>query len=118
MASAQGEAVADTMPDGMWVHELEEIIGERSCVLHLLSAVQRKCGPRSAARQQFLVRGTFLRAVDDYEEEDDSPEYYTYWVDKDELLATIDVDAVEEKLEERQESVLADLRAKKTARRA
>ena len=71
----------------MWVHELQEILGERACVVHELSKVQLKCGPRSAARQQFLVRGSFLMDVEDGdEEEDDTPEPNTYWVHKADLL--------------------------------
>jgi len=52
--------VGEEMPDTMWVHELQEILAERACVVRKLSPVQRKCGPRSAAVKQFLVRGSFL----------------------------------------------------------
>ena len=83
----------------MWVHELQEILGECACVVHELSKVQLKCGPRSAARQQFLVRGSFLMDVEDGdEEEDNTPEPNTYWVHKADLLKTIAVDDVEDRL--------------------
>jgi hypothetical protein len=106
------------MPDTMWVHELQEILGERACVVHELSKVQLKCGPRSAARQQFLVRGSFLMDVEDGdEEEDDTPEPNTYWVHKADLLKTIAVEDVEEALEARQEAVMAGLRPAKKSRK-
>ena len=63
--AAAGEDAHEEMPETMWVHELQEILGERACVVRKLSKVQLKCGPRSAARQQFLVRGSFLVDVED-----------------------------------------------------
>ena len=83
-----------------------------------LSPVQRKCGPRSAARQQFLVHGSFLQDVEDGdEEEDDMPEPNTFWVNQDDLLETIAFEDVEEALEARQEAVMAGLRPAKKARK-
>lgn len=106
------------MPETMWVHELEEILGERCCIVRQLSPIQRKCGPRSKARQQFLVRGKFVHEVgEDEEEEDDEPALDTFWVDQDELLSTIAVDDIEEALETRHEAVVAGLRPKKRARK-
>lgn len=120
-AALQAATVADDheeMPETMWVHELQEILGERACVVHKLSKVQLKCGPRSAARQQFLVRGSFLVDVEDGdEEEDDTPEPNTYWVHQADLLETIAVEDVEEALETRQEAVMAGLRPAKKARK-
>ena len=116
--AAPGDDEHDEMPDGMWVNELEEILGERACVLQKLTKVQRKNGPRSAAKQQFLVRGAFLCVVeDDDEDEDESPEPGTFWVDQDELLHTIVLSDVREALEQRQEAVLAALRPQKKARK-
>ena len=97
---------------------LQEILGERACVVRKLSKVQLKCGPRSAARQQFLVRGSFLVDVEDGdEEEDDTPEPNTFWVHQADLLETISVDDVEEALEARQEAVMSGLRPAKKARK-
>ena len=105
------------MPKNMWVHELEEILGERCCVVQQLSHVQRKCGPRSKARQEFLVRGRFCQEVEDDEDEDDEPALDTFWVDQANLLATIAVEDVEEALETRQDAVVAGLRPAKKARK-
>tara|TARA_B110000046_G_C12827450_1_gene328030 strand:+ start:61 stop:603 length:543 start_codon:yes stop_codon:yes gene_type:complete len=89
-----------------------------ACVVRKLSKVQLKCGPRSAARQQFLVRGSFLVDVEDGdEEEDDAPEPNTFWVHQADLLETIAVEDVEEALEARQEAVMAGLRPAKKARK-
>ena len=116
--AAPGDDEHDEMPDNMWVHELEEILGERACVLQKLTKVQRKNGPRSAAKQQFLVRGHFLCVVeDDDEDEDESPEPNTFWVDQDELLHTIVLSDVRKALEQRQKAVLAALRPQKKARK-
>ena len=106
----------------MWVHELQEILGERACVVRKLSPVQRKCGPRSAAVKQFLVRGSFLMDVDDGDEdEDDAPEPNTFWVDQVDFLMTIAVEDVEEALEARQENcqeaVMAGPRPAKKSRK-
>ena len=93
-------------------------LGERACVVRKLSPVQRKCGPRSAAVKQFLVRGSFLMDVDDGDEdEDDAPEPNTFWVDQVDLLKTIAVEDVEEALEARQEAVMAGLRPAKKSRK-
>ena len=116
--AAVGEDAHEEMPETMWVHELQEILGERACVVRKLSKVQLKCGPRSAARQQFLVRGTFLMDVEDGdEEEDDTPDPNTYWVHQADLLETIAVEDVEEALEARQEAVMDGLRPPKKARK-
>ena len=119
--ASQAAADADAheeMPETMWVHELQEILGERACVVRKLSKVQLKCGPRSAARQQFLVRGSFLVEVEDGDEElDDTPEPNTFWVHQADLLETIAVGDVEEALEARQETVMAGLRPSKKARK-
>ncbi len=113
--AAAGDDDHEMMPENMWVHELEEILGERSCSVKKLTLVQRKCGPRSQARQQFLVRGRFLQEVEDDEEEDDEPAMDTFWVDQTDLISTIAVGDVEEALETRQDAVVAGLRpAKKT----
>ena len=72
----------------------------------------------SAARQQFLVRGSFLQDVEDGdEEEDDTPEPSTFWVNRDDLLETIAVEDVEEALEARQEAVMDGLHPAKKARK-
>ena len=117
-AAAAGDDEHEMMPGNMWVHELEEILGERCCIVKKLSPVQRKCGPRSKARQQFLVRGRFLQEVgSDDEDEDDEPALDTFWVDQVDLLAAIAVDDVEEALEARQDAVVAGLRPAKKARK-
>ena len=116
--AAAGDDEHEMMPGNMWVHELEEILGERCCIVKKLSAVQRKCGPRGKARQQFLVRGKFLQEVDsDDEDEDDEPALDTFWVDQSDLLSTIAVDDIEEALEARQDAVVAGLRPAKKARK-
>ena len=116
--AAVGDDEHELMAATMWVHELEEILGERCCVVKELTPVQRKCGPRSKARQQFLVRGRFLQEVgSDSEDEDDEPALDTFWVDQADLLSTIAVDDVEEALETRQEAVVAGLRPAKKARK-
>ena len=53
-AAAAGDDSHDMMPENMWVHELEEILGERCCVVKKLSPVQRKCG----AHLQLQCRST------------------------------------------------------------
>ena len=60
---------AEEMPDGMWVHELTEILGERCCRLHLLSKKRRRVGPRDSYQQEYLIRGTFLEDDGDEGEE-------------------------------------------------
>ena len=101
----------DVMPKNMWVSYLTDILGERCCEPHKMSKKQRKNGPRSAARQQFLVRGTFLEedGDSDGDDHDDTPEPNTFWVDKDVLLDTISKDDVKESLRLRHEAVCGDL---------
>jgi hypothetical protein len=102
---------SEEMPEGMWVHELNEILGERCCRVHLLSDKRRRSGPRDSYHQEYLVRGTFLEDDDDEGEEDDEdiPEANTYWVTEDDLLQTIERDDVKEALQKRQECVLNGL---------
>ena len=110
-----GDAVqqpdADKMPDGMWVHEITEILGERCCEPRKLSKKKRKCGPGSAFEQEFLVRGTFLEddGEQDSDDEDDTPEPNTFWVTKVDLLDTIAVSDVKAALTERHNAVIEDL---------
>ena len=119
-----GAAVAlpltEEMPDGMSVNEVEEILGERCCKPGEMSKKKRKNGPGQDIRQQFLVRGTFLQPPDDDEDdqEDDTPEPDTFWVDKDDLLATIDIDDVKDALKLRHQQLLAGLRPAKKGRSA
>ena len=40
-----GLADTEKMPDGMWVHELTEILGERCCQVGKLSKKRRRSGP-------------------------------------------------------------------------
>ena len=51
------------------------------------------------------------------EDEDDTPEPNTFWVDQVDLLKTIAVEDVEEALEARQEDVMAGLRPAKKSRK-
>ena len=51
-------STSEKMPDGMSVHELHEILGERCCRLHLLSKKRRRVGPRDSYQQEYLIRGT------------------------------------------------------------
>ena len=56
----------DEMPDGMWVHELEEILGERACVLRLrVKSVgtpgRRRLGAERAAASRHKEEATQLR---------------------------------------------------------
>ena len=103
--------VTDRMPKGMWVHEIEEILGERCCEPHMMSKKKRKNGPGNAAEQEFLVRGNFLEEDSDAEDEDvdQTPEPNTFWVSKDELLETIAVEDVKDALKARHEAVVGDL---------
>ena len=110
----EGEAAptaAEVMPGGMWVAWLEEILGERCCEPSKMSKKKRKNGPGSAARQQFLVRGTFLEedGDDDDDDMDDTPDPNTFWVDKEALLETIAKGDVATALKERHEAVCGDL---------
>ena len=102
-------ANTDVLPANMWVHDVEEILGERCCEPHKLSSGRRKRGPGSAARQQFLVRGGFLVDDDESDTEDDIPEPNSFWVDRDVLLETIAEADVKAALKTRYESVLASL---------
>ena len=110
-AGAAVQQVDERMPAGMWVHEIEEILGERCCELLQLSNKKRKNGPGSACKQEFLVRGTFLEddGDEDDDEEDASPEPNTFWVLKDDLLATIAVGDIKTALQERHEAIMEDL---------
>ena len=104
------QAAAEAMPGGMWVHEIEEILGERCCELHKLTKKKRKNGPGSAYSQEFLVRGTFLEEEgDDEDEEDDTPEPNNFWVEKSVLLDTIAKSDVKAALEERHKRVISEL---------
>ena len=111
LGDAVQQPVADRMPDGMWVHEIEEILGERCCEPHKMSKKKRKNGPGSAYRQRFLVRGTFLEedGDDDDDDEDSTPEPNTFWVDKFDVLETISIEDVKAALRARHEAVLEDL---------
>ena len=101
---------AEEMPAGMWVHEIEEILGERCCKPHQLSPKKRKGDPGSAYYQELLVRGKFLREEEDEEdEEDEDPEPNTFWVAQDTLLETIAKEDVTSALKERHERVVDDL---------
>ena len=118
--TAAAEVLTEEMPDGMSVHEIEEILGEQCCKLDTMSIKKRKNGPGKDCHQQFLVRGTFLRPPDNDEDdqEDDTPEPNTYWVDKDELLQTIHVNDVVAALNARHEQLLSHIRPAKKGRRA
>ena len=119
---AAAQATAEEMPDGMSVHEIEEILGERSCKPSQLSKLRRKNGPGTEYHQEFLVRGSFLQPPDEDEdgerEVDDTPEPDMFWVGKADLLRTIHVNDVKEALVARHERVLGDLPPAKKARRA
>jgi len=103
---------SECMPEGMWVHEVVEILGERCCRPDKLSAKRRRSGPRDSYRQEFLIRGTFLEDDGDEgneEDEEDVPEPNTYWVTLDDLLQTIEKSAVLEHLSARHDSVKSAL---------
>ena len=98
------------MPEGTWVQELDEILGERCCELRRLSHKKRKNGPGTLYQQQYLVRGKFLEEDGDQDDDaDDSPEPNTYWVNEVDLLETIAKEDVEAALVERHEHVLGNL---------
>ena len=106
------ELAAEKMPFGMWVHEIEEILGERCCELRQhLSKKKRKNGPGSAYLQEFLVRGTFLEDDGDGEDsdEDSAPEPNTFWVEQDVLLETIALEDVKDALQARHDAIMGDL---------
>ena len=112
LVAAAVDAVSDELPDGMWVNEIEEILGERCCRLHLLNAKQRKNGPAKLYKQEFLVRGNFLtEGEDDSDEEEDAyPVPDTYWVDYETLISgTVTKGDVKRALVARHERVLGDL---------
>ena len=111
LGGVETELAAEKMPFGMWVHEVEEILGERCCELRQLSKKKRKNGPGSAYLQEFLVRGSFLEADGDGEDsdEDEAPEPNTFWVDKDDLLETIALEDVKDALKARHDAVMGDL---------
>ena len=101
----------DKMPANKWVQSIEEILGERCCEPLKMSHKKRKNGPGASSVQEFLVRGYFLEDDGDAndEEEDDTPEPNTYWIEKDDLLETIAIADVKDALQQRHEEVLEDL---------
>ena len=103
--------LSDKMPSGMWVHEIEEILGERCCEPHKMSKKKRKGGPGSAYHQEFLVRGSFLEddGDDNDDDDDDTPEPNTFWVDKADLVGTIAIEDIKAALRARHDVVLGDL---------
>ena len=103
-------ALGETMPDGTWVQELDEILGERCCELRLLNHKKRKNGPGTQYQQQYLVRGKFLEDDgDEDDDEDDSPEPNTYWVNEVDLLETISKADVKAALVARHDHVMRNL---------
>jgi hypothetical protein len=102
---------AEKMPIGMWVQSIEEILGERCCELLKMSHKKRKNGPGASKVQEFLVRGYFLEddGDDGDEEVDQMPEPNTFWIEKPDLLETIDIEDVKDALRERHEAVLEGL---------
>ena len=102
---------AADLPDDMYVDKIKEILGERCCEPFKLSHKKRKNGPGTEYSQQFLVRGNFLTDDGDADDgdEDEEPEPNTFWVNKEDLLETIDKVDVEEALRVRHEKVVADL---------
>jgi len=109
---AEADVDSEEMPAGMWVHEIDELLGERCCKPMNLSRKKRKCGPGTSCQQQFLVRGMFLvqdATAGEDSSEDDQPEPNTFWVDRDKLLETVAADAVRDALRERHERVMEDL---------
>ena len=104
------QATAEKLPEGTWVNEIEEILGERCCKLHTLTKKKRKNGPGTAYVQEYLVRGTFLEDDEDADDEDDdAPEPNTFWVEKSVLLDTIAKSDVKAALEERHKRVISEL---------
>ena len=102
---------SEKMPANKWVQSIEEILGERCCEPLKLSHKKRKNGPGDSSVQEFLVRGYFLEDDGDAndEEEDDTPEPNMYWVEKKDLLETIDIEDVKDALRQRHDEVLEDL---------
>ena len=111
LSDLAARAAAEKMPEGMWVNEIEEILGERGCELHILTKKKRKKGPGTAYVQEYLVRGTFLEddGDEDDDDEDDVPEPNTFWVEKDALLDTIDREDVKAALVERHKRAISEL---------
>ena len=103
----------------MMLRGIEEILGERCCEPHAMNKLQRKNGPRSSYRQQFLVRGSLLIVDDGDDEEDDQPGPNTYWVDQNALTACASTTAaaVLVAVAKRHAPVIASLAPKKKARR-
>ena len=106
----------DTLPDGMTVNEIKEILGERCCIPNGMRKKRRKNGPAGRSRkQQFLVRGSFLEAGHGDSDSasdsgsDDEPEPNTFWVDKDNLINDVGLPAVKGALEKRHKAVIAEL---------
>ena len=100
----------EMMPEGTWLQELDEILGERCCELRKLSHKKRKNGPGSLYQQQYLVRGKFLEEdADDNDDDDDSPEPNTYWVNQVHLIETIAIADIKAALVTRHEHVLSGL---------
>ena len=109
-AGEAAPALGEMMPEGMWVAELDEILGERCCELRSMTHKKRKNGPGASYRQQYLVRGKFLEDDgDEDDDDDDSPEPNTFWVDEVDLLETISKGDVKDALILRHERVINDL---------
>ena len=107
---ASAQTTEETMPNGMWVQDLTEILGERCCELRQMSHKKRKNGPGSLYCQYYLVRGMFLEDDGDEEDEDDAaPEPNTFWVSQVDLLETIAKEDIEAALVARHEKILEDL---------
>ena len=103
-------SAGDMLPAGKWVHEIEEILGERCCEPSQLTYKQRKNGPGSAYVQQYLVRGTFLEEDgDDDDDDDETPEPNTYWVLAVDLSETILARDIKVALRQRFERVIGDV---------
>ena len=101
----------------MMLRGIEEILGERCCEPHAMNKLQRKNGPRSSYRQQFLVCGSFLIVDNGDNEEDDQPEPNTHWVDENALLASTTAAAIYVAVAKRHAHVIASLAPKKKARK-
>ena len=82
---------SEDLPEGLWVHELTEILGERCCRPAKLSNKRRRVGPRDSYQQEYLIRGLFLEDDGDEGEADEEEvaEPNTYWVTEADLLQTI-----------------------------
>ena len=94
LSSTEGKSNAvaldavEMLPPGKWIQELEEILGERCCLLRTLNLKKRKNGPGTSYQQQFLVRGKFLEdtADGDDSDADECPEWNTFWMDAADLV--------------------------------